>query len=315
MDEKHPDDEPHDLIGYGPDCCGEDDTAFRRARVDAAIARLDAEVAAHEGDDELVCSVCGRPYALHGIGCPTLSTGEGLDPDTVVPGIDGTTGLSLGGPSAWDAPGADPSKIGAGAEFRQDEPEEARFGERLRAEAGDRGLFNISGARALELADAIDHDADAQRTANLRFGAAVYRRQVEEAVERGRYSATAGHPQRWKDVLDAEPFLEALGAIFGERPEPVLSPGFVFFECPECGFSSVQPDTFSGSEACPLCAGDSGHDVRMRRRACLAGDRPEGLDARVTWKSPVEHEPAHDRRERASARHEDSTGRVEGVDR
>ncbi len=57
-------------------------------------------------------------------------------------------------------------------------------------------------------------------------------------------------------------------------------PNFDYFECPECGFSSVQRADFKGSEACPLCAGDSGHDVRMNRRTCLSADRPEGRDAR-----------------------------------
>ena len=56
--------------------------------------------------------------------------------------------------------------------------------------------------------------------------------------------------------------------------------GFDYFECPECGFSSVQKDDFNGSEACPLCAGDSGHDVGMNRRTARTTDKPEGKDAR-----------------------------------
>ena len=59
-----------------------------------------------------------------------------------------------------------------------------------------------------------------------------------------------------------------------------IQTGFDYFECPECGFSSVQKSTFDGSEACPLCAGDSGHDVDMHRRECLDTDKPEGRDAR-----------------------------------
>ncbi len=58
-------------------------------------------------------------------------------------------------------------------------------------------------------------------------------------------------------------------------------PDFIYFECPECGFSSVQKSTFDGSDDCPLCAGDSGHVVRMRERVCRSTDRPEGRDARV----------------------------------
>ena len=61
---------------------------------------------------------------------------------------------------------------------------------------------------------------------------------------------------------------------------------FDYFECPECGFSSVQASNFSGSEACPLCAGDIGHDVRMRRRPAKPTDKPEGKDAREIEKSP-----------------------------
>lgn len=57
-------------------------------------------------------------------------------------------------------------------------------------------------------------------------------------------------------------------------------PDFDYFECPECGFSSVQKASFTGSEACPLCAGDSGHDVGMTRRTARETDKPEGRDAR-----------------------------------
>lgn len=56
---------------------------------------------------------------------------------------------------------------------------------------------------------------------------------------------------------------------------------YVYFECPDCGFSSVQRSDFAGSAACPLCAGDSGHDVRMRHRDATPDDRPEGFDARL----------------------------------
>lgn len=65
-----------------------------------------------------------------------------------------------------------------------------------------------------------------------------------------------------------------------EKDVGVEQPGFACFECPECGFSSVQPAGFSGSTACPLCAGDSGHDVGMHRRVARSTDRPEGKDAR-----------------------------------
>lgn len=62
----------------------------------------------------------------------------------------------------------------------------------------------------------------------------------------------------------------------------VEQPGFVYFECPECGFDSVQKASFSGSDECPLCAGDSGHSVGMKTRAARDTDKPEGRDARVS---------------------------------
>lgn len=58
-------------------------------------------------------------------------------------------------------------------------------------------------------------------------------------------------------------------------------PDFLYFECPECGFDSVQCKEFNGSDACPLCAGDSGHDVGMHMRVCRDTDKPEGRDARI----------------------------------
>lgn len=60
----------------------------------------------------------------------------------------------------------------------------------------------------------------------------------------------------------------------------VEQPDYDYFECPECGFSSVQLSTFTGREDCPLCAGDSGHDVLMHRRTARTTDKPEGKDAR-----------------------------------
>jgi hypothetical protein len=57
-------------------------------------------------------------------------------------------------------------------------------------------------------------------------------------------------------------------------------PDFIYFECPECGFSSVQKSDFSGSDECPLCAGDSGHSVGMTCRTARDTDKPEGRDAR-----------------------------------
>lgn len=63
-------------------------------------------------------------------------------------------------------------------------------------------------------------------------------------------------------------------------------PGFDYFECPDCCFSSVQKSDFKGSSACPLCAGDNGHDVRMLRRTARDTDKPEGRDARKDGEAP-----------------------------
>lgn len=58
-------------------------------------------------------------------------------------------------------------------------------------------------------------------------------------------------------------------------------PDYIYFECHECGFDSVQKADFKGSDECPLCAGDSGHSNTMRRRVARDTDKPEGHDARA----------------------------------
>lgn len=67
------------------------------------------------------------------------------------------------------------------------------------------------------------------------------------------------------------------------RPLTDEEEGFTYFECPECGFDSVQPKINTASLWCPLCAGDSNHDVLMRQRVCRTTDKPEGRDARKAW--------------------------------
>jgi len=57
-------------------------------------------------------------------------------------------------------------------------------------------------------------------------------------------------------------------------------PGFHYFQCPDCGFDSVQPADYDGTVMCPLCASDSYHKVGMTRRVARASDKPEGRDAR-----------------------------------
>jgi hypothetical protein len=58
-------------------------------------------------------------------------------------------------------------------------------------------------------------------------------------------------------------------------------PDFIYFECSDCGFDSVQRIDFEGIYSCPLCAGDSGRDVYMTKRVCREDDKPEGFDARL----------------------------------
>lgn len=60
----------------------------------------------------------------------------------------------------------------------------------------------------------------------------------------------------------------------------IEQPDFIYFECPDCGFDAIQRRDFLGSSSCPLCAGDSGHDVEMRERVCRETDTAEGFDAR-----------------------------------
>lgn len=72
------------------------------------------------------------------------------------------------------------------------------------------------------------------------------------------------------------------GADDGGNDEPIEQPDFLYFECPECSFDSVQPREFKGSHECPLCAGDSGHSVSMNMRVARESDKPEGKDARTT---------------------------------
>lgn len=268
----------------------QEDEGDRRTRVDCAIERLDAEVAAHEGDDELVCPACNRPHALHGIGCPTLSTGENIDPDTIANGIDASTGLSLGGPIVEPAAG------------------KARFGDRVRDLWRRNPDLEASGLRLIlsDLAAAIDRDAaeyDAERgrlaaalaesdTDRDRLAAKLsdLRRQVEEAVERQGFGAVgrdglardlglAAADSERKRWLDVGLFLEALGAIFGE-----------------------------------WAVSSEWREMASAWNKAMAEGLTEAAraSAAAAWS---EHELPHDRRERESARHEDSEGRVEGVDR
>ena len=77
------------------------------------------------------------------------------------------------------------------------------------------------------------------------------------------------------EAVSASPSLEGVGVKVLEEP------GFTYYECPECGFDCIHPADYEPrSTACPLCAGDSGHDVGMSSRTSLSTDKPEGKDAR-----------------------------------
>lgn len=85
------------------------------------------------------------------------------------------------------------------------------------------------------------------------------------------------------DLVALHPALPALSAL---RTSPAVGPGyvdqpdFIYFECKECGFDSVQQASFIGEDWCPMCASDN-HDTRMAQRVCRNTDKPEGTDARA----------------------------------
>lgn len=106
-----------------------------------------------------------------------------------------------------------------------------RFGERLRSEQRKNPgcPVRLFPDEAEAIAAAIDQDAERQHDADcagisglLRGQRIDLRQQVEEAVERLRYSV-GGFPgtplETLRDVLDVEPFLAELGRIFGDRQE------------------------------------------------------------------------------------------------
>lgn len=200
--------------------------------------------------------------------------------------------------------------------------DEPRFGDRLREimrEQGYSGLFRLNMER---LADAIDQDA-ARMVENARSEGyvaglqqaarheAVLRDNVEEAVERLRYtvittapsaiSGMIGETTGKRDVLDAEPFLAELDRIFGDRPEPENAN--LGGEALNLLREIVNSVPASYDESDPL----------VRRHARALQDAAEWLRADPPPLS--EHEPASERRERQAARYEDHDGKVEGVDR
>lgn len=181
-----------------------------------------------------------------------------------------------------------------------EQPTEPLFGERLRAAARRNGLMAVD-----EIADAIDQDAaELNIRANVAQSALArvlrekehLRRQVEDAVERLRYTVGT-YANTKKDVLDAGTFHAELDRIFGERTEAEPTSSLV-----------VAPVERRHRPGCRALQGgwmcDCGHPTEAE---WLSSER----DRRVS----AEHEPAAERRERHAAKFEDREGRVEGVDR
>lgn len=74
-------------------------------------------------------------------------------------------------------------------------------------------------------------------------------------------------------------------------------PGFVYWECKDCGFDAVTTSIELVSPrgrrtlTCPLCAGDSGREVPMKCRVATDEDKVEGKDARNELQNPREGRP------------------------
>lgn len=355
-------------------------------KLDRAMARLDAEVAAHEGG-EIEPYLVRHPEMLEdlapdpdiygdgqqrgaGVGEPVISSlVTAPDPD---PSLDQSleacpayhaeygwcyyTGGHARHESAlgsWEVESQPPVPVPAPAQEK-----EPRFGERLRgwAKRNVAALVYTLHGELHDLADAIDRDRDAYRHHIMSLCAdqeverlGNLRRQVEEAVERLKYTVTSpdtswgsGRPGGQqicsKDVLDAEAFLLELDRIFGDRPEmPArvrLNETARWFEIPgregarglrvavqldgQTHLWPLDPEVGSGF----ALSGEAARDLEIILRAFLPGDVALAAEAVAALEEMArerepdpEHEPAHDRRERASARNEDSRGHVEGVDR
>jgi hypothetical protein len=72
-------------------------------------------------------------------------------------------------------------------------------------------------------------------------------------------------------------------------PDYVEQSEFIYFECRECGFDSVQPHDFNGSTICPHCD-EMGRGNSMSSRICRSTDKPEGKDARALSRPVSERE-------------------------
>jgi hypothetical protein len=59
------------------------------------------------------------------------------------------------------------------------------------------------------------------------------------------------------------------------------SDGYLFWQCPECGWDTVLRNGKDGVGSCPLCMSDKGRYVRLRSRPAMDTDQPEGPDERT----------------------------------
>lgn len=204
----------------------------------------------------------------------------------------------------------------------EERPAEPRFGERLRVAARRNGLMAVD-----EIADAIDQDAaELNIRANVAQSALArvlrekehLRRQVEDAVERLRYTVGT-YTNTKKDVLDAEPVLAELDRIFGERPEEEEGAQiWARLTAKQRQDLLAQLDPAAGVRLIArLCTG-----IEATRYGGTMGEEAETELALLDAKELLtrvgflpEHVPAAERRERHAAKFEDRDGRVEGVDR
>lgn len=265
-------------------------------RFDEAMARLGAEVAAHEQEEVAPpCESCGKPsdgYSLDDVPLCAECAGALAEVATQEPVRLPLTLGNLQGVVRSPITPAEAASLGGSG---------PRFGDRLREwRAGDSDT-----RRLLAIADAIDQDAAEQRLwagqgeqRRRAVREADLRERVEELVEELRYTAIVCGPSvisgmlgpetGRKDYLDVEPFLERLAGIFGERKEgpPKSKPaeGSRWFEIPGREGAKglrvavqldgvtflwpLDPDVHPGF----ALSGEAARDLEIILRAFLPGD-------------------------------------------
>lgn len=62
-------------------------------------------------------------------------------------------------------------------------------------------------------------------------------------------------------------------------------PDFLYFECPECGYTSVREDGSTATDECPRCIVYYNREVRMAVRTCRSDDVATDWDARKEMKN------------------------------